>query len=451
MRRMMMVGAVMGLMACGKGEPSAVKAPEPATTAKAGGAGASPGADDNGTKKGAAKGHEHGDHAAGGDHAHGSPHGGKVVSAGRYHLEGVPTKAGLLVFLLDENEKELPLTGVKGSMTFVGAGKAPVDVPLDAMGNHLHGHVNLEGKWSAAVTVDKSGEKLVARFEGEGAKVGGGHDHAGHDHGEHGDHAGHDHGDHGDHGAKEAHAGGHAHLALSQEVQLQVQHGPIELGKPVKFTFKYVDKAGQPVTDFEVVHEEKLHLFFVSDDLAQYHHVHPVLDAATGTFTHEQTFEVPGPYGIYSDFKSTRLGATLVRTPLTVPGEAPAKASLAVDTVMERTEGETTVKLEPTPSTIEAGGDVMLKYTLSTAAGPVTDIEPYLGAMGHLFIIHEDLVTLAHSHPKGPEPTKDMRGGPVVEFHTVLPKAGKYKAWMQFQRQGKLYTMPFVVEAVGVK
>lgn len=436
MRRVMMAGAVMGLMACGKGEPTAVKTPQPTNTAQTGGVGGSAATDDNGTKRGAAKGHDHGgEHAHGEDHTHGSPHGGKVVSAGRYHLEGVPTRAGLLVFLLDENEKELPLTGVKGSMTFVGAGKAPVDVSLDAMGNHLHGHVNLEGQWSAAVTVDKDGEKLVARFEGEGAKVGGGHEHGG-------DHAGHDHG---------SHAGAHAHLALSEEVELVVEHGPIELGQPVKFTFKYVDKAGQPVTDFEVVHEEKLHLFFVSDDLAQYDHVHPILDAATGTFTHEQTFKVPGAYGIYSDFKSTRLGATLVRTPLTVPGEAPAKAPLSVDTVMERTDGETTVKLEATPSPIEAGGDVMLKYTLSTSGGAVTDIEPYLGAMGHLFIIHEDLVTLAHSHPKGPEPTKDMRGGPVVEFHTVLPKAGKYKAWMQFQRQGKLYTMPWVVEAVPVK
>lgn len=444
MRKVMMVGAVMGLMACGKGEPTAVETPEPTrATGAEGHAGHSGHGDDNGRKKAATSG---GEHAHGDDHKHGSPHGGQVVSAGRYHLEGVPTKAGLLVFLLDENEKELPLTGVKGSMTFVGAGKAPVDVPLDTMGNHLHGHVNLEGKWSAAVTVDKAGEKLVARFEGEGAKVGGGHDHAGHGgHGDHGDHAGHDHGDHA------GHAGGHAHLALSEEVELVVEHGPIEIGKPIKFTFKYVDKAGQPVTDFEVVHEEKLHLFFVSDDLAQYDHVHPILDTATGTFTHEQTFKVPGAYGIYSDFKSTRLGATLVRTPLTVAGEAPANAALAVDTVLERADGETTVKLEATPSPIEAGGDVMLKYTLSTSGGAVTDIEPYLGAMGHLFIIHEDLVTLAHSHPKGPEPTKDMRGGPVVEFHTVLPKAGKYKAWMQFQRLGKLYTMPFVVEAVAVE
>lgn len=414
MRRMMMVGALVGLVACGKGEPTAVKTPEAAAP----------------TEK--TKGHEHGEgHSHGDGHKHGSPHGGTVVSAGRYHLEGVPTKAGLLVFLLDENEKELPLTGVKGSMTFVGAGKAPVDVALDVMGNHLHGHVNLEGRWSAAVTVDKAGEKLVARFEGEGAKVGGGHDHGGH--------GGHDHG------------AGHAHLALSEEVKLLVEHGPIELGSPVKFTFRYVDKDGQPVTDFEVVHEEKLHLFFVSDDLAHYDHVHPVLDAATGTFTWEQTFAVAGAYGIYSDFKSTRLGATLVRTPLTVPGEATAKVALTVDTVMERSEGETTVKLEATPNPIEAGGDVMLKYTLSTAAGPVTDVEPYLGAMGHLFIIHEDLVTLAHAHPKGPEPTKDMRGGPVVEFHTVLPKAGKYKAWVQFQRQGRLYTMPWVVEAVEVR
>jgi len=355
-------------------------------------------------------------------HEHGSPHGGTVVPSGEYHLEGVPTKVGLLVFLLDENEKELPLTGVTGSMTFLAEGKPPAEVALEAMGNHLHGHVTLDGKWSAAVTIDKGGEKLVARFEGDGASVGKGHDH-----------------------------GVHEHLALSQEVRLELTHeGVIEVGKPVAFGFRYVDKDGQEIKDFEVVHEEKLHLFFVSDDLAQYDHVHPVLDAtgATGRFTHTQTFTVPGQYSVYSDFKSARLGATLVKTPLTVPGTGGEMKPLVVDTVMERVEGELKVKLETTPSPIEANGDVMLKYTIATASGePVTDLEPYLGAMGHLFIIHEDLVTLAHSHPKGPEATKDMRGGPVVEFHTILPKAGKYKAWAQFQHKGKLYTMPWIVEA----
>ncbi len=353
-------------------------------------------------------------------HEHGSPHGGTVVPSGKYHLEGVPTKMGLLVFLLDENEKELALTGVTGSMTFVADGKPPAEVALGAMGNHLHGHVTLDGKWSAAVTIDKGGEKLVARFDGEGAGVGKAHDHAAHE-----------------------------HLALSQEVKLELTHeGVIEVGKPVSFGFRYVDKDGQEIKDFEVVHEEKLHLFFVSDDLAQYDHVHPVLDAATGRFTHTQTFTVPGQYSVYSDFKSGRLGATLVKTPLTVPGTGGEMKPLVVDTVMERVEGELKVKLETTPSPIEANGDVMLKYTISTAAGePVTDLEPYLGAMGHLFIIHEDLVTLAHSHPKGPEATKDMRGGPVVEFHTILPKAGKYKAWAQFQHKGKLYTLPWIVEA----
>lgn len=426
MRRMMWFGALCGLMACSKDKaPEVPVKPAAPETAKV---------ETQPSPTGDAT---HGDD----NHAHGSPHGGQVVTAGRYHLEGVPTRVGLLVFLLDENEKELPLTGVKGTMTFVAAGKAPVDVPLDVMGNHLHGHVNLEGKWSAAVTIDKAGEKLAARFEGEGASVGGGHDH-----GEHKDHAGHDHGD-GDH---KEHAAGHAHLALSEDVKLELgqdPQGPIEVGKPVRFTFKYLDKDGQPVTDFEVVHEEKLHTFFVSDDLTQYDHVHPVLDAATGTFSHTQTFAVAGPYSIYSDFKSTRLGATLVRTQIGIAGNVGEKTSPVVDTVMERTEDGVTVKLEATPSPIQAGGDVMLKYTLSTPAGPVTDVEPYLGAMGHLFIVHEDLVTLAHSHPKGPEATRDMRGGPAIEFHTILPKAGKYKAWVQFQRQGKLFTMPWVVEA----
>lgn len=432
-----------GLVACGgKREvtPSAVGSPDPAKSSSVS-AGESGGMQKGGHTD---HGHEHGaaDHGHGeAGHAHGSPHGGLVVEAGRYHLEGVPTKVGLLVFLLDAQEKELPLTGVKGTMTFVGEGKPPVEVALEAMGNHLHAHVTLEGRWSAAVSLDKGGEKLVARFEGEGASLGKGHEHAAPD-GAH---------DHGANGHSDSHgAGHHEHLALSEDVTLELMaSGPIEVGKPIAYTLRYLDKERRVVTDFEVAHEEKLHLFFVSDDLAQYHHVHPVLDPNTGTFTLTQTLEVAGPYSVYSDFKSTRLGATLVRTALTVPGATPEKVPLVVDTVMKRTlDGGLSVALQTTPSPLAAQGDVMLTYTLAAQDGtPITDVEPYLGAMGHLFILHEDLVTLAHSHPRGAEPTPESRGGPSIEFHTVLPKPGRYKAWMQFQRAGVVHTVPWVLDA----
>ena len=94
-------------------------------------------------------------------------------------------------------------------------------------------------------------------------------------------------------------------------------------------------------------------------------------------------------------------------------------------------------------------GDAMIKYTIEDAATgqPVTDPEPYLGAFAHLFILNEDLTSMAHAHPRGAEPTADSRGGPQIELHASLPKTGIYKLWGQFQRGGKVITSDWTLQA----
>jgi hypothetical protein len=39
--------------------------------------------------------------------------------------------------------------------------------------------------------------------------------------------------------------------------------------------------------------------------------------------------------------------------------------------------------------------------------------------------------------------------GPRVEFRTWFPRTGLYKAWAQFQRGGRVLTVPFVVEVTS--
>ncbi len=71
---------------------------------------------------------------------------------------------------------------------------------------------------------------------------------------------------------------------------------------------------------------------------------------------------------------------------------------------------------------------------------PATDLEPYLGATGHLLIVSSDLSTAVHGHPEGVRTT-----GPAVTFGPVFPAPGVYKMWVQFQRRGQVITAPFVV------
>jgi hypothetical protein len=76
----------------------------------------------------------------------------------------------------------------------------------------------------------------------------------------------------------------------------------------------------------------------------------------------------------------------------------------------------------------------------ATTGAPVNNLEPYLGAAGHMLVVSDDGATAIHAHPEG-GPTS----GPTVTFEPMFPAAGLYKLWVQFQRKGQVVTAPFVI------
>jgi hypothetical protein len=76
------------------------------------------------------------------------------------------------------------------------------------------------------------------------------------------------------------------------------------------------------------------------------------------------------------------------------------------------------------------------------AGGPVLDLQPYLGAMGHLVMIHQDGTTYVHSHPDERDETNGKKGS--VTFLVRPPKSGQYRGWFEFQHSGKLTRVDFV-------
>ena len=93
---------------------------------------------------------------------------------------------------------------------------------------------------------------------------------------------------------------------------------------------------------------------------------------------------------------------------------------------------------------MKAGDTKALTFRIEDAASgaPVTDLEPYLGASAHLLVVPVDLTEAIHGHP-----TEDGRG-PAISFAPLVPRAGRYKVWIQFQRGGKVSTAAFVIDGV---
>ena len=91
-----------------------------------------------------------------------------------------------------------------------------------------------------------------------------------------------------------------------------------------------------------------------------------------------------------------------------------------------------------------AGRELLLAFTAEDVRRrmPVGDLEPYLGAEGHLMMIGEDLVDAQHSHPVA---AISSASGPDLVFQTSFPRAGLYRVWLQVQRAGEVSTFAYTI------
>jgi hypothetical protein len=224
-------------------------------------------------------------------------------------------------------------------------------------------------------------------------------------------------------------------------------HDAIQAGKPVSLTFEIDDPMGLPVKNLQTVHEKVLHLLVVSKDLSWFSHEHPQL-GADGKFTIVLAFPQPGDYILYHDFTPEEVGQQVVQVSMSVAGTPAAPVALRVDAGQPKSLGGYTVSID-TGSALVTGGESHLIYTITKDGTPVTDLQPYLGAMGHLVIISQDLQSFVHSHPhekEGQGGAGHDATGPKVDFEASFEKPGLYKGWAQFQHLGKVVTVPFTFE-----
>jgi len=234
-------------------------------------------------------------------------------------------------------------------------------------------------------------------------------------------------------------------------LELTTMPKAVKAGIPIRMVFQVQHPgSGDPVQSFETVHEKRYHLFVVSRDMEVFEHVHPE-QQRDGTWAIDVTLPKPGYYQILSDFLPTGgspqfIGRTLVTTDFAGDIESQT-AHLQADTVLNKKVGSIEAHLQFEPPVLVSGEYGHLMFTLSDAAtgAPVTDLQPYPGALGHALILSEDMRDYVHSHPFESQQTDSSQGsgGPIVTFEGYLPRPGRYRAWSQFQRNGEVITVPF--------
>ena len=93
---------------------------------------------------------------------------------------------------------------------------------------------------------------------------------------------------------------------------------------------------------------------------------------------------------------------------------------------------------------LTAGTDALLTLTVTRAGAPVTDLQPYLGAYGHLVALRDGDLAYLHVHPAA-----SAAAGPQVRFSAEVPSAGRYHLYLDFRHGDRVRTAEFVVSAGG--
>jgi hypothetical protein len=242
----------------------------------------------------------------------------------------------------------------------------------------------------------------------------------------------HEHGGHQHvHDGADAAPAGLAATAAGYSLVPQVTSLP--LGVTTEYAFTITGSDGRPVTTFDVQHEQPLHMVVVRRDTTGFQHLHPRL-GRDGVWRTPLALPAAGVYRMYADLVPTGGPALTLGTDLFVAGDfvpEPAGASRVarVDGYEVRLDGELT-----------PGGTARLVATVTRDGRPVSGLEPYLGAYGHLVALRQSDLAYLHVHPA------DGAGpGPAVAFDADIASAGTYRLFLDFRHGGVVRTADFTI------
>jgi hypothetical protein len=213
-------------------------------------------------------------------------------------------------------------------------------------------------------------------------------------------------------------------------------------GKPGELAFVVIGPDGLPVTAFDTIDERQLDLVVVGRDGGGFQHPHPTI-GPDGVWRVPLTLPAAGVYRAYADFVPTGGPALVLGIDLFVPGrflpaESPPSRTAHVDGYDVRLDAD-----------LAAGGTSEVFVAIDRGRLPVTDIEPYLGALGHLVVLRQSDGAYLRTAPMAPDATPveaaAHRTGTGIAFTVQVPAAGGHRLFLEFQHGGVVHRAEFTV------
>lgn len=229
----------------------------------------------------------------------------------------------------------------------------------------------------------------------------------------------------------------------------------IQAGQPQNLVFSIRDAHGRRIRFVEKMHEQPIHLVVVSKDMKEFAHIHPELEP-DDRFAVTYSFPRGGQYWLFADFARPGAAPSVARFCLDVAGAPSVDGGSSDDGQLTKIREGLRVTLA-LPADMVTGKDLRFRFQLADAGrgDPISDLQPYLGAWGHIMIVREDGKRFIHAHAadeaypgSDSDPWKHTHIAPgpspsSVSTVTGFREPGLYRMWVQFQRNGELVTVPY--------
>jgi hypothetical protein len=192
------------------------------------------------------------------------------------------------------------------------------------------------------------------------------------------------------------------------------------------------------VTEYTTAHDRDLHLIVARSDGSRFQPRAPGAGCeSTGTWSLPWEWAEAGTYRVFADFTPAGAdapGLTLSRTVQVAGAFAPVVAP-------EPTQGRTrsTASRSRSTATWSAGSAERPRaHRDEVTERPVTALEPYLGAFGHLVALRDGDLAFLHVHADGRRAARQGEtAGPEIVFAAEAPTAGRYLLYLDFQVDGR--------------
>ncbi|MGH3388697.1 MAG: hypothetical protein ACRDOO_07450, partial [Actinomadura sp.] len=223
---------------------------------------------------------------------------------------------------------------------------------------------------------------------------------------------------------------------------LAPQATTVPAGEERDFRFTVNGPDGRTVTRYTTLHGKKLHFIVARRDLSGFQHLHPA-EVGGGVWSVPLTLPDAGVYRVFTDVRPEGAAQQLtLGADVTAPGDYRPRALPKAERTTRVDGYEVTLT-----GALEPGRTSGLTLSVRRDGRPVTDLQPYLEAYGHLVALRGGDLAYLHVHPDGEPGDGRTRPGPDITFAVEVPSAGTYRLYLDFQHEGKVRTAEFTAVA----